>query len=450
MPRASTPPHLVKKRRQWVAKVMIPADVRAILGRNVFLYPLHEGDPHQAYVKSIPIVAEWKDRIASARAARVDPLQAEIDRFTTEYQRNRAKPLDAAGLVLVAEVIDFMFQRFGGMTSAEQHRALTDARGDVALALQAIPNAPGTLNQIVTGSRATPFLAHLEPWQAASRKSKSLAQYNTYVRQFATEVDQPIERLTGSHVQKWIEQQVMINAPGTVRFKLVGLRKYWSWMQSHELAPIDRNPFVGRKINGQQTAAARAESKRTRFDPLDIAGLWQAAELRGDYDLAAAIRLAIFTGFRLEELAQLRAEGIKTDRATGVRYIHGGLKTEAGPRDIPIHPEIAALVAELAAKRDRGGYLLLSAGGEKWGRRGNALGTRFSKLKKSMGYDRRHVFHSLRYTYAHLLAKSEAPLNVIKDLMGHEGGDVTSGYIGLSGLDQRLTWLEKAIRLRST
>src|SRR4051812_23956140 len=104
---------------------MIPADVRGILGRNVFLYPLHEADPHKAYVKSIPIVAEWRDRIASARAAPMPPSQAEIDRLTTEYQRTRDKPLDAAGLALVAEVIDFMFQRFGGMTSAEQHRALT-------------------------------------------------------------------------------------------------------------------------------------------------------------------------------------------------------------------------------------------------------------------------------------------------------------------------------------
>jgi integrase len=149
----------------------------------------------------------------------------------------------------------------------------------------------------------------------------------------------------------------------------------------------------------------------------------------------------------LEELAKLRGDGLRTDRATQVRYIHGGLKTAAGPREIPIHPDIAALVDDLAAKRDRDGYLLRSLGGEKWGRRGNGIGTRFGRLKQGMGYGPRHVFHSLRYTFAHLLAKAEAPINVIRDLMGHEGQDVTSGYIGLSGLDQRLVWLRKAMQL---
>src|SRR4051812_15878323 len=162
MPRASTPPHLIKKRRQWVAKLIIPADVRPIFGRNVFLHALHEPDPHKAYAKSIPIVADWKVRITEARANRVDPLQAEVERLTLAYQRTRDKPLDAAGVALTASVIDFMFQRFGGKTAAEQHRALTEARGDTIAALQSIPHAAETLSQIVTGARLTPFLAHLE------------------------------------------------------------------------------------------------------------------------------------------------------------------------------------------------------------------------------------------------------------------------------------------------
>ena len=61
------------------------------------------------------------------------------------------------------------------------------------------------------------------------------------------------------------------------------------------------------------------------------------------------------------------------DRATGVYHIHGGLKTEAGIRSIPVHPNIQELVEQLAVRCGSNGYLIRVAGMNRWNKRGSAM-----------------------------------------------------------------------------
>jgi integrase len=126
------------------------------------------------------------------------------------------------------------------------------------------------------------------------------------------------------------------------------------------------------------------------------------------------------------------------------------MKSEAGLRTLPVPTAIAGLVKRLAARRDSEGYLLCSGAKSKWGVRGSPLGQRFSKLKTRMGYGPRHTFHSLRHTFLSLLAHAGCPLDMVRDLGGHEnGGDTMLGYIDPSELLNRLHWLDTAIRFDS-
>ena len=45
-----------------------------------------------------------------------------------------------------------------------------------------------------------------------------------------------------------------------------------------------------------------------------------------------------------------------------------------------------------------------------------------------------------------MLNAAGVPLAMIRDLMGHETGDVTLGYIDGSALRERLVWMDRAIR----
>ena len=443
--RNQNPPHCVLKRRQWWAKLAVPFAVQpAFDGKKWFLTPLHETNRDRAQIKSIPIIAEWRQRIAAARANWIDPIQFTIARLTKEYTDKCQPPLDQAGVVQVREVVSFVFQEIGGVAAVEQHSLLCTMRGDVVAALAATPHgerATEALRQITAGETVTPYLRHIDRWIASCRPSKTTEQYEANIREFAAAVTLPIERLTGPAVQGWIEATLKVRSAPTVRYKLAGNRHYWTWMAANGLASSEHNPFHGRLVKGQETAVERATNARTRFAPIDVPPLWIEAERYGDFDLYAAILLTAHQGWRLEEVCRLRCEDIRVDRETGVRCIRGGLKTEAGVRDMPIPLFCGELVTRLAQRKDSDGYLIRSTGLEKWGNRGGGLSQRFTRLKRRLGHNHTKTFHSLRHDYAHMLSKARVPMHNIKDLMGHKGKSVTEGYIGETGLDEMAYFL---------
>jgi integrase len=130
----------------------------------------------------------------------------------------------------------------------------------------------------------------------------------------------------------------------------------------------------------------------------------------------------------------------------GVDCLHIEEKTDAGIRDVPIHPEIADLVRDLANASTDG--FLIPSETDKYGRRGDALGKRFTRLKTDLKFDKLHTFHSLRHTVVHLFREAECPVEIRNQILGHEDGDTGagSGYGGHVGEKLKLEWLTKAIR----
>ena len=148
-------------------------------------------------------------------------------------------------------------------------------------------------------------------------------------------------------------------------------------------------------------------------------------------------------GWRLEEVCRLKIADVK--RTGGVLHIDAGLKTEAGLRDLPVPTLLIPLVAKLMKRRDSDGYLIRSMASNQWGQRGTSIGTRFSKMKRRLEYDRRKTFHSLRHSFASMLNSAGTPMALIRDILGHEDGNVTLGYIDETPLRERLVWLDRAI-----
>jgi integrase len=438
------PPNLTRRD----ARLGVPRDVQPILGRKFFWASTHETDPHKAFIKAAPLIAGWREQIEAARAAANDPRKSENERLTKDYRRYRNKSLDDAGAALLMDAFDFVFQRQGGMTFVAQAKAPTDTRGDVAEALESLRNptlAADTLAQI--SGRATPMLAHLDRWKTATHlRDKTLAQYIVDIEQFALAVMHPIESLTGAHVQTWIEKRLMSDSVATVRRKLSGLRSYWEWMQSHDIVSDDARPFWGRKVNGGKSGAEKANEARDRFQPADVVRLWRTADAKGDRMLAATIRIAAYSGIRREGICSLTAASIRRDPDSGIGYFHVAEKTKSGVRDVPIHSAIATLVANLMQHQDADGYLIHSSG-DRYGHRSDAVGKRFTRLKQDLGFGKRHVFHSVRHTFAHLLESAECPEGVAQDLCGHAKVGMTFGlYSGRTRLDHRRDWLERAVQ----
>ena len=61
-------PHVVLHRRRWMVRLIVPADVRPVVGQSVYKVSTGETDEHRAVAKAAPIIASLKERIAQTRA----------------------------------------------------------------------------------------------------------------------------------------------------------------------------------------------------------------------------------------------------------------------------------------------------------------------------------------------------------------------------------------------
>jgi integrase len=359
-------------------------------------------------------VAEWKQKI--------------------DYYRNQPTGLDA-----ITEAEDGLADDTLALMGEEELRAV--ARGLLARIKMLPAGANGA--DSVSGDGNTDFLEHFDDWQEKTHlNGKTLDQAVSDIKQFSTSVTETLGSLSGRNVQAWIEEQLNSVGAATVRRKVSALRSYWGWMQAHEYVSQDRDPFGGRQIRDRRTKVEKALDKRQRFEPEEVIRLIAASAK--DQPLQDLIRLAAFTGGRREGLAALKTDSVI--KVEGILSLRLQEKTEAGVRDVPIHPEIAPLVERLTKSVKKGDFLIPSKA-NKYGRRGDALGKRFTRLKTRLGFGEHHTFHSLRHTVVHLFRKAECPVEIRNQILGHEDGDTGAGAAYGGHIDQKhkLGWIKRAI-----
>jgi hypothetical protein len=71
-------PLLVLRGRIYCAKMRVPADVKATLGKSVFVQSTGEEDPLRAMVKAQPFIDRWKAQIEEVRSGKALRLQDRI------------------------------------------------------------------------------------------------------------------------------------------------------------------------------------------------------------------------------------------------------------------------------------------------------------------------------------------------------------------------------------
>jgi integrase len=433
--------------------MVVPPDVRDIVGQAMFKLATGETDQHRAATVAAPIIADLQARIRTAREAGRRLEQVTAEQLAERYRAERGSDPEQAEITRITDVIAFVLNTHGHRwTDYAGH--VREAGYDAHAALRLLPEgdaAAGAADRI-TG-HATPFLAYLERWKPhAGLKPRPLDQAVSSLKQFDRAVGKPIEQIESKDVQTWIDDLIAPDSDAglnskTVNRKLGEIRNYWRWMQSLQIVPEDRTPFSGRRVRDPASRRKAKEEVRQRFRPADIVRCWTAAEQYDDAPLAAAIRIAAYSGARIEGVAQLRTTDIQVDPETGVRFMKMADKTTAGQRYVPVHSKNARLIDRLIKDADSDGYLIHSNARNKYGERSQPIGKRFGRLKARLGFDGRYVFHSIRHTVAHLLETAECPEGVANDIVGHQKAGLTYGvYSGETRIDHRARWLAKAVR----
>ena len=125
-----------------------------------------------------------------------------------------------------------------------------------------------------------------------------------------------------------------------------------------------------------------------------------------------------------------------------LRVISG---SAGGGTHLLIHRELTQTIARLI-EGSKDGYVISGLSENKYGDRSNAVGKRFGRLKKELGFAKQYVFHSIRKTVVTILENAGEPENVVADIVGHEKTTMTYGlYSGGLSLAVKREALDKLV-----
>jgi integrase len=138
--------------------------------------------------------------------------------------------------------------------------------------------------------------------------------------------------------------------------------------------------------------------------------------------------IAIFTGMRLEEIAQLQCGDLKQTK-DGIAYIEVAegegkrLKTDSSTRDVPVHPTLADLgfTALFQGGNAEDRIFPKLTGGGPQGKFGYQYSQDFTVYRRQTGlYEDLRDFHSFRHTFATHLRRAIKDILMVGEIVGHE------------------------------
>jgi integrase len=164
-----------------------------------------------------------------------------------------------------------------------------------------------------------------------------------------------------------------------------------------------------------------AEEKRKRpLTGAELALLWRHLDQIGDREspwVIAALRLLMLTGCRKGEILTLKWADV--DRQAGLLRLRD---SKTGPREIVLS-SMALEVLDRIPKQLKNPYVIV---GERDGSHLVNLAKPWNRIRRQLGFPDVRI-HDLRHTVATMLARS-SPLVVVRDVLGHQQFETTSGY----------------------
>ena len=293
---------------------------------------------------------------------------------------------------------------------------------------------------------ASPLVSQVLARWAAERKPppKTLADWQVIFNRFeAMHGDLRASQVTRGHVVKLKDSLVAAGkATNTIDKHVSALRTVFEWAVGNDL--MQTNPARGVKI-----AVAKIErEKRLPYNADDLKLIFSSpVYTTGERPKAGGGEaaywlplLALFTGARVEELAQALPGDVKDEEGVAVldlsdRAGDKKVKNKGSRRRIPLHPELIRLgFLDYAAKVREAKKLRLfpDLAPDKWG---HCAGN-FSKwwghwARETLGInDKRKVFHSFRHGFKEACRACEIPEEVHDALTGHSGGGEGRNYKG--------------------
>lgn len=413
------PTHLELRHKTYFALLVVPKDVRHIVGKSKFFETTGTGDLKIAQSLATLKVIKWKAEIAAARAKTSDP---DINSAIELQRMFKTSPAHA-----VLDVIEEETSRI-----ENEVNSLTAE----------------TFNVIATGKRK-PLSSFIDEWvkneQRRGLTEKTIAQMKSDVEVLISFLPTS-NLLVYEHTNLWIKHVTKTAnlSPASVTRIIGSCRNFFKHLKFiGEVAEDAKEAFIVPKESKlSKRRNSKAQNKTESWLPFtagEIERLYSEAIARKDWTLGQLILIGAYTGARIEEICSLKKDHINL-RENSFKITDS--KTEAGVRVIPIHQTLLPVIKELMNTSDE--YVIANLTKSKFDDRSNAIGKRFGRLKTKLGHTKRHVFHSIRKTFTTQLENAGVNENVTADIIGHEKPRITYGlYSGGTNLEVKREAISK-------
>lgn len=241
------------------------------------------------------------------------------------------------------------------------------------------------------------------------------------------------ESLDLSHksIRLYLDAQTDLTAKTKKQYILAG-NTFYKWaMNNIERFEIKyqsvKAPFQNHEFPVARTGKAQKEGQRKNYTKEQIIALYEKASKmsgKNKQPLCDAIKIAAYTGMRIEEICKLEIKRDLVDDEGVYSFSLDDGKNISAIRKIPVHPKIKALIDRLKSE-SKDGFLIPSPAGNKYGIRSDYLSKAFGRLKTLAGYDSRYVFHSIRGTVITHFQRHNITGLTIASIVGHETDSVT-------------------------
>jgi integrase len=286
------------------------------------------------------------------------------------------------------------------------------------------------------------YQAAYECWQSESAAARGTTRdrYINTIKSLAEFLNnKPVQEISRKDISEFAVQLIASgNSPVTAKQKIGILKTIFNSAINKEL--LEKNPTDYFKLPYK-----RPHKPRVGFSIENLNAIFQSPIYTQGYLPLGGGRiacywlplLALFTGARLEELAQLRVSDVKAAKGLGHYLVisdlgnpSAHLKNEHSRRNIPLHPMLTACGFLRHVTERESGYLFPDLKLNPRGKRSGYFSHWFSGyLRKKVGItDTRKVFHSFRHTFKDQCRTVGIEEAVHDALTGHTSASVSRQY----------------------
>ncbi|MGE0854191.1 MAG: tyrosine-type recombinase/integrase [Hyphomicrobiaceae bacterium] len=434
--------NLVRRHRRYWARMRVPADVReAFENKSEQWINLTTDDLKLAEARAQRANSDFRARVLEARG-RVGTVDADALAWRSTIEQQAGGPDEDMTDVAYDAAVKAASEKYvrGGYKAVERAaRLFHEGNEPTALIELGGPKAKAFVDIALVGHK--PLRAFIVPWFAAREREveKTTAFMDRRAVSAFAAACPLVTDVTKANVAKWIEGRRAEVTAATVQREVTGLRSLWQWLRAHGEVPDDApDPFHGHKYQDRRKRVE--EARREAFTPEEAARLYKAAMGRPDDGptLGGFIALGAWTGARREEIASLRVEDVSLAGGRAGHWITiRGAKTSSGNRTIPAHPAIVPLLKRLIGKRTTG-FLFADLEVDRFGRRSDLIGKKFTALKQRLGFPDEKTFHSLRHMFVQQVRAKGVPEDLVADLVGHKLASITGARYGTAEARRKL------------